>query len=534
MTNRKLKNKLREAFTHGTPDISQKIVLDTLFTEPQEQKEATAPVVLERKTHRFPIFSVAAAACAAIAVLAISINLITNRSQSGTAPYVSIDKALETVFAYPTNEPVIGVTPTVEWELDTESATPHYDVTLKYNDVMIYSYVVDAVTGELISVKEPQVSLGYIPYLGEEQAQEIAFDAASLDLSQGFTEYACEREIIDAVLHYHISFRQGNALYHYKVNAVTGGIQDSYVLNAANFITESSAKTIALATVRLNEAEITNYTIEFESNGRRSYYNILFVSNNLLYRFEIDAITGSVLSVSTDTVNITLPTPNVVILMPLEVVLKHAGVTETEIVNLKCEEDVDDETPHIDISFIANRMKYEYEVSGAQILDYETEPMEEDFISQDEALWLFDVALDASPSLFSLRSISFVVWEERMCYSITKSYAGGSDIRMMIDAETGEVLLKEIPDGLHLGNTTIVPPDGKLSADQAVTIALNHAGISSKELVSRLEIEVEDDDEIPHYEISFHYQGYEYSYEIGMYNGGKILDAEKEILYGDD
>ena len=173
-------------------------------------------------------------------------------------------------------------------------------------------------------------------------------------------------------------------------------------------------------------------------------------------------------------------------------------------------------------------------VSGSKILDYETEPMEEDFISLDEALWLFDMALDADSKLLTLRSISFAIWEERMCYSITKSYAGGSDIRMMIDAETGEVLLKEIPDGLHSGNTTIVPPDGKLSADQAVTIALNHAGISSKELVSRLEIEVDADDEIPHYEISFHYQGYEYSYEIGMYNGGKILDAEKEILYGDD
>ena len=530
MTNRKLKNKLREAFTHGTPDISQKIVLDTLFTEPQEQKEATAPVVLERKTHRFPIFSVAAAACAAIAVLAISINLITNRSQSGTAPYVSIDKALETVFACPSPFPITGVTPTVEWELDAESATPHYDVTLKYGDSVAYQYVVDAVTGEILSTNSHQLPIlgGSITYLTEEQAQEIALADASLDISQ-VTKYTCNREIIDGVLHYRISFQWGNALYTYKINAVSGEIQDSYVLNAFTFITKSSAKTIALETVQLTEAEAGSFTVEFNSVEDRPYYKVLFVANNLIYQIEIDAITGYVLAVTTETVDITIPTPNVVIIQPLEIVLKHAGVTETEIVNLKCEEDVDDETPHIDISFIANELKYEYEVSGSKILDYETEPMEEDFISQDEALWLFDMALDADSKLLTLRSISFAIWEERMCYSITKSYAGGSDIRMMIDAETGEVLLKEIPDGLHLGNTTIVPPDGKLSADQAVTIALNHAGISSKELVSRLEIEVDADDEIPHYEISFHYQGYEYSYEIGMYNGGKILDAEKEI-----
>ena len=100
---------------------------------------------------------------------------------------------------------------------------------------------------------------------------------------------------------------------------------------------------------------------------------------------------------------------------------------------------------------------------------------------------------------------------------------------MKIDAETGILVLLENSTELQPVPIDPTPPDGKISADQATAIALNHAGISSKESVTGLEIEAEADDEYPHYDISFVYQGVEYEFEIGMYDGGKILDAEKEI-----
>ena len=86
MTNRQLKRKIREAFAHGTPDISQEIMMDTLFSDPQEEKEVISLPQKSRTPVRFPVFSVAAAACAAIAVLAISINLMGDGMRDAVDP----------------------------------------------------------------------------------------------------------------------------------------------------------------------------------------------------------------------------------------------------------------------------------------------------------------------------------------------------------------------------------------------------------------------------------------------------------------
>lgn len=532
MTNRQLKKKIREAFSHGTPDISQKIVIDTLFCEQQEQNGAELSVETERKPFRFRVFGITAAACAAIAVLAISINLIVNRSQSGSVDYISIDQALETVFAYPSYFPITGVTPTVEWELDTESATPHYDVTLTYGDSVAYQYVVDAVTGEILSTNSHQLPIlgGYI-YLTEEKTTEIALSAASVNASE-ITEYTCKREIIDAILHYHISFRVVNAQYHYKVNAVTGGIQDSYVLNASNFITRSSAKTIALATVKLTDSEITNYSIEFESDGKNSHYNIIFVSNNRIFHFKIDAVTGHVLDVSNDVVDVRLTAPSVVTLLPVEIPLSHAGVTLEDIVNLKCEEDTDADEPHIDISFIANGVKYEFDYKrGGGILDFKTKPMVEEFISLDGALTRVYKTLNMSPAQAPASlHWAFEGYEGRMCYGIRIGISEESVVEAKIDATTGEMLFwnEQVDDA----DTVPQPPDGRLTAQGATNIALSHLGLSSTDQVERFQLREDTDGEIPHYDVSFRYQGYQYTLEISMYDGGQILSVEKEALYG--
>ena len=459
MTNRKMKKKLREAFAHGTPDISQDIVTATLFSEQPEREEMIVVPEQQKKPIQFPIFRAAAAACAVIAVLAISINLITN--QPGSA----------------------GTEPTTALE-----------------------------------------------YITPGEAKQIALQATPQIVGLQITDYLCDIDLNSDAPIYEISFRLGNGLYHYKIDPVTGNIVEDYVLNAVSYISEADAKGIAMACVQLTESQITAYSIELKYDGKPYYYSIRFVSGNIRYTFEIDAITGNVLNTAVDSIDITIPDIPVVVITPVEVALKHAGFTLEQVANLECSEDLDDEVPHIDVSFITNGLKYEYEVRpNGTILEVETEPMEDDFISPTEAITLFYHYLNITPQPLAVNlNWEIVKYEDRMCYKIIHTNTDGSAIRMKIDAETGTLMLKENSTELQPVPIDPTPPDGKISADRATTIALQQVGLSSTRLVSDFEIEADADDEYPHYDISFVYQGVEYEFEIGMYDGGQILDREAE------
>lgn len=65
-----------------------------------------------------------------------------------------------------------------------------------------------------------------------------------------------------------------------------------------------------------------------------------------------------------------------------------------------------------------------------------------------------------------------------------------------------------------------------IGAEKAKSIALNHAGISEAE-AKFLEIELDRDDYIKKYEVSFHFGDFEYDYDINA-ETGEIISAEKE------
>ena len=74
---------------------------------------------------------------------------------------------------------------------------------------------------------------------------------------------------------------------------------------------------------------------------------------------------------------------------------------------------------------------------------------------------------------------------------------------------------------------TATPPDGLITADQALQIALDYLGIQN---VENPEIEVDRDTNHPYYDISFIYDGHEYEFEIGLYKDEGILNWEKTEL----
>ena len=103
-------------------------------------------------------------------------------------------------------------------------------------------------------------------------------------------------------------------------------------------------------------------------------------------------------------------------------------------------------------------------------------------------------------------------------YDVSFEY-NGRDYDYEINAATGKIISVDKPNATSSQVT--------VSKSQAKTTALNHAGVKAAD-ISRYEIELEKDDGIWKYEISFNKGYVEYEYTINAENGN-ILHHEKDI-----
>lgn len=154
----------------------------------------------------------------------------------------------------------------------------------------------------------------------------------------------------------------------------------------------------------------------------------------------------------------------------IEIALTHAGVSRDDASFTKTQLDSDDKIPHYEIDFIADGKEYDYEVavSDGKILESESD--------------------SAEPSTASTES------------EVTK---GGIDV-----------------------NEPTTKKNGFISVDEAKAKALKDAGIAYADAVFE-KAEFDDDDLIPHYDIEFYADGYEYDYEIDAKNYN-VIEKSKE------
>lgn len=68
--------------------------------------------------------------------------------------------------------------------------------------------------------------------------------------------------------------------------------------------------------------------------------------------------------------------------------------------------------------------------------------------------------------------------------------------------------------------------EAEITAEQAQTIALEHAGLTADQ-VTRLNTHQDRDSGNLHYDVEFHHDGFEYDYEIDAATG-TILSQEKD------
>ena len=92
--------------------------------------------------------------------------------------------------------------------------------------------------------------------------------------------------------------------------------------------------------------------------------------------------------------------------------------------------------------------------------------------------------------------------------------------------ESADVLYVPMTESPAVPAAVPTATSGEITAEDARSIALTHAGLSNEQ-VKYLRTEYEIDDGYPQYEVTFHHGNWEYDYEIDA-RTGNILSFERD------
>lgn len=261
----------------------------------------------------------------------------------------------------------------------------------------------------------------------------------------------------------------------------------SAAINSAKNISIEDAKQIALAHAKIAQSGVTFIKAKLDTEDGRQVYDIEFYSGNTEYDYEIDAISGEIVSSDMDIENYTIPAqtaaqPAVTQAAPEattaaqpksnnasgdigiekanEIAISHAGLSSGSVSFVKAKIDHDDGVKVYDIEFYSGNVEYDYEINAAT-----------------GAIVSFDQDIEN--------------------YEIPTQPAAPTQ------AQTASVI----------------------SVDKAKQIALSHAGVSG---ASFKKVKLDTDDGVRVYEIEFKVGNVEYDYDIDA-SSGAIISSSSEI-----
>ncbi len=218
--------------------------------------------------------------------------------------------------------------------------------------------------------------------------------------------------------------------------------------------------------------------------------------------------------------------------------LTHAGLSITEISNLRVKQDYENGAMVYEVEFYAGGYEYDYEINAktGQILKAEKKhnggnlPSGTSLIGEAKAR---EAALShAGVTEPELRTYSVELETKNgiPLYEIEfKTATFEYDYEM--NAETGQILKsgRERIDGSPTTPTenTSAPAAAVIGEAKAKEIALAHSGVRGGTL-RKLKIELERENGVLIYDVRFQSGGYEYDYEIHA-KTGEILQYEKDV-----
>ncbi len=166
---------------------------------------------------------------------------------------------------------------------------------------------------------------------------------------------------------------------------------------AAGNITLEQAKQIALTNAGLNANQVTFVKEGMEMDDGRTKYEVEFYAGNMEYDYDIDALTGAIISFDQDCeANYMAAAPAAVPVTPkaaapaapqaqaattgavtkdqaLQIALNHAGLTKNDIMFSNVRKDYDDGMEIWEVEFHQGFYEYNYDIAVAngQIVDFD-------------------------------------------------------------------------------------------------------------------------------------------------------------------
>lgn len=143
--------------------------------------------------------------------------------------------------------------------------------------------------------------------------------------------------------------------------------------NKTKKISADKSKKIALGDAKLAEKDVTFVKVELELEDNRLVYDVEFYSGNVEYDYDIDAVSGAIVSADKDIENYVIPAQpsteaptkaqasEISVEKAKQIALSHAGVGSARFTKAKI--DYENGVKVYEIEFKVGNMEYEYDIN---------------------------------------------------------------------------------------------------------------------------------------------------------------------------
>ena len=272
------------------------------------------------------------------------------------------------------------------------------------------------------------------------------------------------------------------------------------------------------------------------------HYEVELHQGGQEYEYKIQAYTGEVLYSNTqpddddDSAPAVTGTTDIGTEKAKSIALEAAGVTASQVQNLRVERDYDDGRLEYEIEFYVGSTEYDYVISGVDgtILEQDVEQEGGSHTTQPtQPSTGSDIGAEKAKSIalshagFTASQVQRLKVEKdyddgRLEYEV-EFYAGTTEYDYTISGTDGTILKQDKEE--HGGSQTTQPSAGSdIGAEKAKSIALSDAGFTASQ-VQDLQVEKDNDDGRLEYEVEFQVNGTEYEYTISAADG-TILEKD--------
>lgn len=512
MKNTELETKVKQAFSHATPDV-----LDSVLRHCENQKgNVIVMKEAKKKSKRWVKQMIGIAAVVAI-LIAGTVSAGVYRTNYAVASTVSLDVNPSIEITANEKERVLSVKALNEdgqiviGDMDFKGSDLEVAVNALIGSMLRNGYLSELSNSVLISVdndnpeksaalkeklmEEVRIILQTDTFDGAVLSQTIVPDAELQTLAESYGITTGKAQLIQQIVEKNplYTFQELVPLSINELNLLCESAQTELdhvasvgTASDKNYIGAEKAKEAALSHAVLQESAVTEMKIKLDYEDGIMIYEVEFKADGYEYEYEINAKTGTVVKFekeSDDGHNSQKPGQNNSTVSAdsfigeekaREAALSHAGVQAEDVREYKADLDEDDGSYVYEIEFKAGNYEYEYEIDA-----------------MTGAVVKYDEEMDNHNN-----------WNPTQNPEQNNSSQSPSQ--------------NNSPDST----------DAFIGEEKAREIAFTHAGVQAGE-VGKCKTELDRDDGRYIYEVEFEAGKYEYEYEIDALTGA-VLKSEKD------